>query len=161
MISQQRTTIQAAMDSARNPAQRLADKMTRYFGTPSFLLFHVLFFAVWIAINEDWIPGVHHFDPFPFSFLTMVVSLEAIFLSIIVLMSQNRASDIANLREEMNFQVSVRAEQEVTRLVQMVDDIHDHLQLGKGAEDDDELRAMKERTDIRAIEQNILNELRG
>lgn len=159
MSTQHSTTIQAAMDSTRTPAQRLADKMTAYFGTPWFLVAHVVFFAVWVVVNEGWVPGVHIFDPFPFSFLTMVVSLEAIFLSIIVLMSQNRASDIANLREEVNFQVNVRAEQEITRLVRMVDDIHDHLHLGNNMEDDEELRSMKEVTDLDAIERDVMDEL--
>ena len=102
------------------------------------------------------IPGLVPFDPYPFTFLTMTVSLEAIFLSVIVLMSQNRSSKIADMREEVDFELNLRAEAEITRILNMLDEIHDHL--GLSPEDDDELREMKQKTDIKEIKRAIESE---
>lgn len=101
----------------RSLPQRIADGMTRMFGSAAFFLLHIAFFAGWIVWNIGMIPGLAVFDPYPFGMLTMAVSLEAIFLSIIVLMSQQRAAWIADVREELDFQVNVRAEQEIGEMV--------------------------------------------
>lgn len=135
----------------------LADFLTESFGTIWFFAFHLFFFAVWILLNLGVIPFVPIFDPFPYGLLTMVVSLEAIFLSIFVLISQNRASQTADLREELDLQINVRAEQEITRILNMLDAIHD--KLGLPHEDDEELKSMKQRTDINAIEEEIEREI--
>ena len=79
----------AAMQD-RTAADRLSDALTHVAGSAAFVAGHVVGFTVWIAVNVGAVPGVTPFDPFPFSFLTLVVSLEAIFLAIFVLMSQNR-----------------------------------------------------------------------
>lgn len=136
---------------------RLADWFTESFGTVGFFGFNILFFTLWILMNSGLIPGVSVFDPFPYGLLTMVMSVEAIFLSIIVLISQNRASETADLREELDLQINVRAEQEITRILNMLDAIHDHL--GLNPEDDEELKFMKQKTDIDAIEDEIENEI--
>jgi len=85
------------------------------------------------------------------------MSLEAIFLSIFVLISQNRAAFVADLREEIDLKVNVRAEQEITRLINMVDEIHDHL--GLAPDDDDELREMKKRVNLEEMEEEISKEM--
>jgi uncharacterized membrane protein len=77
------------------------------------------FFAVWIAWNTGLVPGLSIADPFPFGLLTMVVSLEAIFLAIIVLISQNRENRIAELREEVELYINTYAESEITKLIYM------------------------------------------
>ena len=138
-------------------ADRVADWLTESFGTVKFFAFHLLFFIAWIVLNLGVIPGIPVFDTFPYGLLTMVVSLEAIFLSIIVLMSQNRASDTEDLREELDLQINVRAEEEITRILNMLDAIHDHL--GLPAEDDEELKTMKQKTDVNAIEEEIEKEI--
>lgn len=132
---------------------RFADSMTRWFGTVWFLTSNALFFLAWILINIGAIPGINPFDPFPFEFLTMFVSLEAIFLSVIVLVSQNRAGRIADMREDLDLEINIRSEDEITRIINMLDEIHDHLGLPK--EDDDELRGMKQKTDIEKLGHNI------
>jgi uncharacterized membrane protein len=76
-------------------------------------------FAWWIADNNGWIPG-WVFDPFPFGLLTLVVSLEAIFLSTFVLISQNRAASLAEMRSDLDLQIDLLAEHEVTQLLRMV-----------------------------------------
>lgn len=133
---------------------RIADFFTHSFGTVTFLIFNALFFLVWIVINiGDTAIGV--FDPFPFGLLTMIVSLEAIFLTIIVLISQNRAGNIAYLRDEIDFEINVQAEDEITKILNILDEIHDHL--GLKAEDDNELVTMKQKTSIEGIRDRLLN----
>ena len=127
-------------------ADKVADWLTKSFGTVPFFVFHIFFFFSWIMLNAGLIPGVTVFDPFPYGLLTMVVSLEAIFLSLIVLMSQNRASNIADLREELDLKVNIWAEKEITKILNIVDEIHDHL--GLNPEDDRELKQMKKSTNI-------------
>jgi len=134
--------------------EQVADASTRFFGKTGFLVGNILFFATWIIWNLGYVPWLSPFDPYPFGFLTMTVSLEAIILSIAVLISQKRESDIADLREETDFAINVRAENEITKILNMLDAIHDHL--GLSNEEDDELRSMKKPTDINAIEDEIL-----
>lgn len=145
------------MDKNRNLSEKLADEITNAFGSTWFFTLNLLWFLGWIAINTHLIPGIAAFDPFPFGLLTTIVSLEAIFLSIFVLISQNRAAKIADLREEIDLQINVRAEQEITRILVMLDEIHDHL--GLEAEDDEELRGMKQKTDLSSLEKKILREM--
>src|SRR3990167_9626504 len=84
---------------SRSVLTQLADYLTAIFGSTTFLFLNALFFTLWIAVNLGKIPGVPVFDPYPFGLLTMIVSLEAIFLSIFVLVSQNRSSYVNALRE--------------------------------------------------------------
>src|SRR5688572_17134756 len=87
---------------SRSVSTKIADSLTAITSTPLFLFLNAFFFIAWVVINNGLIPGITPFDPYPFGFLTMVVSLEAIFLSIFVLVSQNRAAQIATLREELH-----------------------------------------------------------
>ncbi|HET9411600.1 MAG TPA: DUF1003 domain-containing protein [Candidatus Saccharimonadales bacterium] len=112
-------SLKAQADSHRTPAERFADWLTNFFGSVGFLVINALWFFLWIIINLGFLPGVEPFDPFPFGLLTMVVSLEAIFLAIIVLISQNRAARIADLREEIDLQINTIAEEEVTKMIQL------------------------------------------
>ncbi len=149
----------AKMDRERTITDKAADLLTAYFGTILFFTLNAIFFAVWMFVNLGIIPGVPVFDPFPYGLLTMVVSLEAIFLAIIVLISQNRAAKIADIREEIDLQINLRAEQEITRILIILDEIHDHI--GLPAEDDDELIFMKRKTDIDQVEREIIAEMNG
>jgi uncharacterized membrane protein len=145
--------LKSKMDIERSLSERFADLLTDYFGTVLFFILNAIWFLVWMLANTGLIPGIPVFDPFPYGLLTMVVSLEAIFLAIIVLISQNRAAKIADLREEIMLQVSTLSEQEITKLINMVDEIHDHI--GLPAEDDDELIHMKEKTNMDTIESEL------
>lgn len=112
-------SLKAEADKKRTTAERFADWLTDYFGTVTFLTINAIWFAVWIVINVGLVPGIQPFDPFPFGLLTMVVSLEAIILAIIVLISQNRASRIDDLREEIGLQINTLAEEEVTKMIKL------------------------------------------
>jgi CRP/FNR family cyclic AMP-dependent transcriptional regulator len=98
--------IKAQHAGEQTPMQGFADWLTGIASSTGFFFFHVVGFAVWLTWNSNVSP-LPKFDPFPYGFLTMVVSLEAIFLSIFVLMSQGRESKIGELREELTLQVNL------------------------------------------------------
>ena len=104
----------------RGPADRLSDAISRATGSGPFALFHIVGFGAWFALNTGMVPGIEPFDPFPFNFLTLVVALEAIFLSVFVLMSQNRMTRQAEKRAHLDLQVNLLAEQELTAILRMV-----------------------------------------
>lgn len=140
-------------------SERLADWMTEAFGSIWFLLLNIIFFTFWVVTNQGWIPQISIFDPYPYGMLTMVVSLEAIFLSIFVLVSQNRAAKIDVIRDEVNFQINVNAEKEVTKVLRMLDDIQHKLNVKHA--DDPELEQMKEWLDLGKIERSIETSMNG
>ncbi|MDP2668576.1 MAG: DUF1003 domain-containing protein [bacterium] len=137
------------LESEKSLTDKLADLLTSYFGTILFLAGNFLFFAFWILTNTGAVPGIVPFDRFPFGLLTMIVSLEAIFLSIVVLISQNRESTLARLRMELDLIVSIETEEEITRILKILDEIHDHL--GLNPRDDAELTEMKKNIDINKL----------
>jgi uncharacterized membrane protein len=113
-------TLEREAMADRTAADRLSDGITYVVGSAPFVIAHAGLFAGWIAINLGLVPAIAPFDPYPFSFLTLVVSLEAIFLSIFVLMSQNRMSRMADRRAHLDLQVDLLAEGELTVLLHLV-----------------------------------------
>ena len=113
-------TMKAQADSRRTATERMADWMTTNFGSMAFLLLNVFIFVLWILVNTNQIRGISLFDPFPFSLLTTIISLEAIILAIFVLISQNRNSKVDDLREETHLQINLIAEKEITKLMKML-----------------------------------------
>jgi uncharacterized membrane protein len=101
----------------RSAIDRLTDAVTSAAGSAAFLIAHAAFFAVWITLN---VTGDVTFDPYPFNFLVLMVSLEAIFLTSIVLMTQNRMTRQADKRAHLDLQVNLLAEQELTAILQML-----------------------------------------
>lgn len=152
-------SIKGKADDKRTFAERVADKLTAGFGSMFFLVVNVVWFVVWIVINVGLIPGIEPFDPFPFGFLTMVVSLEAIALAIIVLISQNRAAKIADLREEVDLQVNILTEKEITKLLQVVARLAE--KQGLDLSRDRELQAMLRPSDTEKLEKDIEQEVGG
>jgi len=110
-------SFKANADRKRSVSEKFADWLTSTFGTIFFLAINIVFFAIWITINTGRFPEFPIFDPFPFILLTMVVSLEAIALAVIVLISQNRSGKIAELREEIDYQLGIISEQEITKVL--------------------------------------------
>jgi uncharacterized membrane protein len=106
--------------AARSSADRASDAITSVAGSPAFVAAHAAGFTFWILVNVAAVPGIEPFDPYPFSFLTLVVSLEAIFLAIFVLMSQNRAARLADRRAHLDLQVDLLAERELTVMLHML-----------------------------------------
>lgn len=104
---------------------RLADAITSFTGSMRFVYLHLIVFGLWIVVNLGWLP-IPRFDP-SFVILAMIASVEAIFLSTFVLISQNRMSALADKRAELDLQISLLSEYEVTRLLTLVTAIADHL----------------------------------
>jgi uncharacterized membrane protein len=127
--------------------------MTARFGSMTFLTLNALWFLSWILINTGYIPNISPFDPFPFGLLTMVVSLEAIFLAIIVLISQNRGAKIDDLREEVGLQITTIAEEEITKMMEL--QILLLKKQGIDVSSDSELAQMIEPIDSEAIEEKL------
>ena len=123
-----RTIIQLRLRAARERSvqDRLADAITDFSGRMVFAYVHIVWFGVWILLNTGWV-GVRVFDPFPYGLLTMVVSLEAIFLSTFVLISQNRLSAETEHRADLDLHIGLLTEHELTRVLQMLDAIQDKL----------------------------------
>ena len=111
------------IDEKLSPLQRIADWIAWFSGSMQFLIINALIFAVWIAINTLSL-GVTQFDPFPFGLLTMIVSLEAIFLSCFVLISQNRQSEKDHVRSDIEYEINIKAELEVAHLHEKTDLIY-------------------------------------
>ena len=120
---------------ARGLQDRLADTVTAFAGHMTFVYVHVIWFAAWIALNTGRF-GVRPFDPFPYGLLTMIVSLEAIFLATLVLISQNRLSAESERRADLNLQIGLLAEHELTRALHMLDAIQDKLGIPNDADDE-------------------------
>jgi uncharacterized membrane protein len=119
----------------RSLATRLGDWIARISGSMGFVILNALWYSAWIVINVGLMPGIEPFDSYPFTFLTFCVSLEAIFLATFVLMSQNCMSRLDNLRNHLDLQINLLAEEENTKLLQMLDRISQRLGLEAGVGD--------------------------
>ena len=150
--------LKAAHAAERTPLQSFADILIRVASAPAFLMLHLLWFAAWVLWNTGEL-GIEPFDPYPFGFLTLVVSLEAIFLSIFVLMAQNREAAIAELREELTLQVNLRMEAEVTKTLQLVAGLY--TRLGHTVAQDDELKNMLQALDAAGLERELMEQIRN
>src|SRR3712207_1668892 len=113
--------------------ERVAEAITRFTGSMRFVYLHLAVFGFWVAANLGWVPGVPAWDP-SFVVLAMVASVEAIFLSTFVLISQNRMAAAADKRADLDLQVSLLADHEVTRLVTLASGIADRLGVRTGAD---------------------------
>jgi uncharacterized membrane protein len=147
---------QAKHYKKRTAFQKIADRIVTLSGSFAFLIINVLAFFIWILWNSGLF-GVKPFDPFPFVLLTTFVSLEAIILAIFVLISQNRQSRITDLREEVDLQINMIAEEEITKLIQLIAGLYRALNVD--VESDADLRAMLQPTDWDAIEKRLEHEL--
>lgn len=148
--------LKAQHAAERTVAQAAADRLNDIAASAPFLIFHVLWFLIWIPWNLGWF-GLRPFDPYPFGFLTMVVSLEAIFLSIFVLMAQKRESAIAELREELALQVNLRIEEESTKTLQLVAGLY--TRLGHRIAEDQELKDMMQPLDVVGLERDLMDQI--
>jgi uncharacterized membrane protein len=156
VASQAFVAVKAQHAKDRGPVERFAERLNDVASSTPFLVLHVLWFLVWIPWNAGWI-GLRPFDPYPFGLLTMVVSLEAIFLSIFVLLAQKREAAIAELREEIALQVGLWTEQEVTKTLQLVTGLY--RRLGHPIADDPELKEMLRPLDVKGIESRLVKQI--
>jgi uncharacterized membrane protein len=148
--------IKAQHSANRSAMEVLADRMIAFASATPFLVIHAIVFIVWIYWNLPF-SGLSKFDPYPFGMLTTIVSLEAIFLSIFVLMTQSRESRIGELREELTLQVNLRMEEEITKTLHLVAGLYSRL--GLALADDPELRVMLEPLDPRKMESDLTEQI--
>ena len=153
-LSQRNIQIIAHMEDVaraeRTPSDRIADAVAAFCGSMTFIYVHIVWFGLWIVWNAS--PHTRHFDPYPYQFLTLTVSLEAIFLTTFVIISQNRQARVADRRNHLDLQINLLAEQENSKMLAMLDAIMDHL----GIEDSDpSVSVLKEATEPEALIEQI------
>lgn len=157
-----RTIINLRLQAARQRTlqDRIADAITGFSGRMLFVYVHIAWFALWLFLNTGR-TGIRPFDPFPYGLLTMIVSLEAIFLSTFVLISQNRMSVQAEHRADLDLHIDLLAEYELTRVLQMLDAIQE--KLGIENDQDAELTELESETkpedvlaEIERLQQRVL-----
>ncbi|GAB2702442.1 DUF1003 domain-containing protein [Mucilaginibacter koreensis] len=145
--------VKSKLDIPKSYSHRIANFLIGAFGSMAFLFIIIAFFVFWIDWNLNLITNFKPFDPFPFPILTMAVSMFAIILSITVLISQNRQNRIEKIRQQVEFEVNVRAENEITKVLTMLHDIQKKLGMEEGP--DKELEEMKEKLDIKELHQKL------
>jgi uncharacterized membrane protein len=119
--------VRARDERERSRQQRVADAITSFAGSMRSVYLHALVFGAWLLLNSGVLSEGLVFDPYPFVMLAMFASVEAIFLSTFVLVSQNRQAELSSRRDELELQINLLAEHEVTQLITLVDDIAQHL----------------------------------
>ena len=142
----------------RGLSTKVADALTSFFGSAGFLLVNLAIFIVWVMTNTGRIPGIPIFDPYPYVLLITFVSLEAIVLTVIVLMSQNRQSQIGTLRDKLQLQVELITEKEISKVLQLLKKV---LEKNDIKLSDDELSEMIEVIDRSYIEKKLEEQLVG
>ncbi len=142
--------MEKAAKADRNFVDKAVNYVARFCGSTTFVWVHITWFGGWITYNL--LPIKKHFDPFPFSLLTLMVSLEAIFLTVFVLISQNQQGVIAERRNHLDLQVNIIAEQENSKMLVMLSDIMAHL----GIENNDpEIEVLREATNPETMAEQI------
>ena len=139
--------LEEAANEERTASDRVARIIARFCGSMKFVWVHVIGFAGWIALNL--LPGVNHIDPFPFTFLTFVVSLEAIFLSTFILISQNQDTRITERRNHLDLQINLLSEQENTKMLLMLQAIAE--KVGAEFEPDDDMTVLAQDTELEKV----------
>ena len=142
--------LKSSLDFTRSRADRFAVLVATLLGSITFLIICIILFAVWIGYNVN---APHPFDPFPFPILEMSVSIFAIILSVSVLINQNRQGKMDKIRQQVEFEVNVQAEKEITKMLTMLHEIQQ--KLGIEHNGDKELEEMKANTDVKQIHKNI------
>ncbi|HEY9066295.1 MAG TPA: DUF1003 domain-containing protein [Burkholderiaceae bacterium] len=130
---------------------RLATRVERFAGSATFIWLHVAWFTVWILANT--VLPVRHFDPYPFTFLTLVVSLEAIFLAAFILMSQNVSARMSERRDQLDLQINLLSEQENTKMLRMLDSIAK--KVGATDQGDPSVKVLEQATQPEQLAQQI------
>ena len=149
-------SFEASALKKRSFTTRFADSLTKFFGSIGFLILNLLIFTAWIFLNSGKVPGIPTFDPYPYVLLITMVSLEAIILTTIVLMSQNRQSQIGTLRDELQLQVELITEKEITKILILLKKLMDE---NKIEIRDEELSEMLETVDTSYIEKELEKQL--
>lgn len=151
--------MQAALEHRRGLVDRVADLIGNFSGSMNFVFLHVFWFSAWFLINTGVIHGLKPFDPFPFILLAMVVSVEGVLLSTFVLMKQNRMQHRADLRNQLDLQINLLSEKEVTKSLQLLRTICEKLEIDRSILDDPELDEMSNTTSVDMLAERVQTDL--
>lgn len=130
----------------RTPIQAAVESFVAFVGTTPFVAIHVIGFALWIGLNAGLVPGVTAFDPKPFPLLATLVSFEGVVLTAMVLMTQQRTSDLSDHRDHLALQVALLSEREITTTLRLLQDIARTLNVQHDAHE--EVRRLAEPTPL-------------
>lgn len=142
----------------RTQMDRIGDAIARFFGTLRFIIAHALFFTGWFVLNLGLLADLQPFDPYPFPFLGLIVGIEFIFLTTFVLMNQNLQSRREAQWAHLNLQLAMLAEHEVTKNMQMLHLICQHLGLEQPSKDH-EVKELAQETQVRTLAQEVAQKL--
>ncbi len=146
--------LKSSLEFEKTGTDKFGVFIAKLLGSMGFLIGCIIFFILWIGLNLGATP-IKPFDPFPFPILEMMVSIFAIILSVSVLINQNRQSRIEKTRQQVDFEVNVRAENEITKVLNMLHEIHQ--KMGLHSDEDKELEKMKKTTDVKEIHKSLDN----
>ena len=138
----------------RSSSERLADSVGVFAGSLPFVVLHLALVMVWLLVNSGQISRIRPFDPWPFSLLGVIVAVEAVILSSFILMRQNRMMRRGERRDHLNLQVDLLAEKEITKVLQMVRAICEHMGL-QHIMADQEIRELSQNTSIESLSQTL------
>jgi uncharacterized membrane protein len=144
--------------SRRTPTERVSNLITKFVGSMGFLLAQLILIVGWSLINLHLVPGLKAFDPFPFGVLALVVSSEGVFLTIFVLISQNRMARQSEKRSHLDLQVGMLSEQELTTILQMLQKLCQHMGVDVGSSKQ-EIQSFSETTDVHKLASELEDKL--
>jgi uncharacterized membrane protein len=150
--------LQERVARRRSAIERLSDAIASLAARDGVIVAHALWFVAWIAANAKLVRFIRPFDPFPFTLLTTLVSLEAIFLTLFVLASQNRLTQEADRRAHLDLQVNLLSEQEMTVVLRMLKEVCDHFAL-HNTTSSDTFQELVRRTDLNDLAERLDSQL--
>jgi uncharacterized membrane protein len=143
--------LEQAAKMNRTTSELVANAVARFCGSITFVWVNAVWFGLWMIINT--VPGIKHIDPFPFTLLTLMVSLEAIFLSTFILTSQNLETKIAERRNHLDLQINLLSEQENTQMLAILDAIAK--KVGADLSNVPQVEVLRENTEPETLAQHI------
>jgi uncharacterized membrane protein len=142
----------------RDLKDRAGDAIAGFIGSMTFVIAQTVALVAWIVINEELVPGLPAFDPYPYVLLTMIVSLEGVLIATFVLMKQNRMSRRADQRSHLHLQIDLLAEKEVTKILQLQQLICRHFGIREAA-DDSEVGELAQQTAVENLAEELEKKL--
>jgi uncharacterized membrane protein len=136
------------------PSERISDAISGFAGSMTFVFIHVTGFTAWAGWNV-LVPPSWQFDPYPFGLLTLIVSAEAVLVSTFVLIAQNRIARQSNARDNLDLQIDLLAEQEMTMVLRMLRRVSDRLGIAPETEDAARTERLSESTDVQKVMETI------
>jgi uncharacterized membrane protein len=150
--------LEESFSSERSAVDCLVDRIVSFLGSTKFVVLHVIVITAWLTVNGARVPGVPKFDPFPFLLLSVLISIEALFLATFVLLKQNRMSRQQDLRAHLDLQINLLAEREMTLVLQMLQQISTGMGIHESRE---EIQELLEETSVEAVATKLREKLPG